>query len=521
MDEPRRVAPVDVGAQPLVHVGHLRRRQCFELGRGYQRIHPALSQPPHSPCCLEFLPDRLEPRRRQAGAQVDPALDSARPRRDTPAEHVARLDRQRAANLGPAPQTGPVPQPVELGPRHNNPRPIPAREVGREPGHELFPNLLRLPPCPLVERCCCVLAEVPDRVGTREELPKLQLRPERPLSDRRRQCRRQRMRRGDIVPEQHTAHRPRRRRPVGRFRRQQLCDHLCNFRGQAAALGPGQRPRGLLRGQPTSCLRRHRRPTRIRRPARRLQRHRRPKRFSGPACRLPGHSRPPCEGPVEHHTDGKEIGARIGLAANELLGRKVARRPDQAGVANQRTLGIEVGRHTKVEQDGPSLRVHQHIAGLEVAMDDPLAMHTLEHLEERPRRLGNLLPCRRPLESGEGSRLLKLRHEVGSAVANAVVNQRHNARELQQPKHRDLLPHPRELGIAARLEELHGNLPFAHQIAPSVDGAEASRTDVLLHHVATGEDAPDGDRLPPAGGQAKDAGRLCRDGGGGPVGDRR
>ena len=154
-------------------------------------------------------------------------------------------------------------------------------------------------------------------------------------------------------------------------------------------------------------------------------------------------------------------------------------------------------------------------------MDDPLGVHALEHLEERPRRLCDLLPCRRSLESGEGSRLLKLRHEVGRAVANPVVNQRHNARELQQPKHRDLLPHPRELGIAARLEELHGNLPFAHQIAPSVDGAEASRTDVLLHQVAAGEDAPNRDRLPPAGGQAKDAGRLGGDGGGGPVGDRR
>ncbi len=77
---------------------------------------------------------------------------------------------------------------------------------------------------------------------------------------------------------------------------------------------------------------------------------------------------------VEHHAEREEVRAAVDASASELLGRHVERGPEDSRLGGEalraRSLLLcprdpEVGHH-----DAPAVVLDEHVAGLEVAMDD-------------------------------------------------------------------------------------------------------------------------------------------------------
>ena len=103
----------------------------------------------------------------------------------------------------------------------------------------------------------------------------------------------------------------------------------------------------------------------------------------------------------------EDVDARVGLAALELLGRHVLERAEHDPALGQRLAGLHLGRRTGCARDRPraggrerlgeaeveelDARLRQHdVAGLEVAVDDPLPVRLVE-------RVGDLDPVAQDL----------------------------------------------------------------------------------------------------------------------------
>ena len=115
------------------------------------------------------------------------------------------------------------------------------------------------------------------------------------------------------------------------------------------------------------------------------------------------------EGLVEHHADAVHVRGRANrLAGEDLLRRHVRRRPDEAGVGG-RGDAAQIGGHAEVEHDHAAGLGHEHVRGLQVAVDDPRAMERVEAAHELPHRLAQagFVVARRPAVRRGGAHVAK------------------------------------------------------------------------------------------------------------------
>ncbi len=87
---------------------------------------------------------------------------------------------------------------------------------------------------------------------------------------------------------------------------------------------------------------------------------------------------------IEDAADGVEVGPGVDELPPDLLGRHVFRRPLDLTAHLQTLLaaGAEVGGEAEVEQHGRAVGPDDHVLGLDVAMDDPLAVEVGQGLAE-------------------------------------------------------------------------------------------------------------------------------------------
>ena len=103
----------------------------------------------------------------------------------------------------------------------------------------------------------------------------------------------------------------------------------------------------------------------------------------------------PVEQLVEHHPEGIDVGARVDVHRRRvgLLGRHVRRRAhDRPDVGEAHVGQLHLGRlgHAEVDHLRRRPAVHlrdQHVARLQVAVDDPLLVGVLHRLADRDEQL--------------------------------------------------------------------------------------------------------------------------------------
>ena len=115
---------------------------------------------------------------------------------------------------------------------------------------------------------------------------------------------------------------------------------------------------------------------------------------------------------VQDRPGGEQVGARVGVVAEHLLGRHVARRAHEqagpgelgAGLERLRELARERARETEVEQLHP-VGGQERVRGLEVAVERPARVERRERREHLARERHRLGDGQRPALEAIGERL--------------------------------------------------------------------------------------------------------------------
>ena len=218
---------------------------------------------------------------------------------------------------------------------------------------------------------------------------------------------------------------------------------------------------------------------------------------------------------VEHAAQRVEIGARVGDAPPHELRREVRERPPEAadleGLAPDRAASA--GQETEVKQDGLLVFTEKHVRRLQIAMDDPLAVHEVErHAKSREnrkdvpklsvaRRRGgrrfarNVLRTgtredpappvgpQRPVEVGEGRPIEELHGVPGVSVEDAVVEEGHDPGMPVASKKSDLLAHGGQQLRARRQDGLDGGSLARLVVDGGVDDAHPAVPEDIHHPV--------------------------------------
>ena len=159
---------------------------------------------------------------------------------------------------------------------------------------------------------------------------------------------------------------------------------------------------------------------------------------------------------VEHGAEGEQVAARVGRLPLELLRCHVLHRPDHRPFGGQRAgvrrCGREAGdprrrfrvspRQPEVEELGAGAGQHD-VAGLEVAVDDPLPVRRVERAGDLDRVAQHLLRREGPFSQAIGQRLAiqELHHQVINAVLLADIEE---ATDVRMGKARDNARFPLE-----------------------------------------------------------------------------
>ena len=132
----------------------------------------------------------------------------------------------------------------------------------------------------------------------------------------------------------------------------------------------------------------------------------------------------------EDHADGPDVAPLARLAPVQALGRDVRKRPRDVADGRERVRLVELGE-TEVENPcREALAVlDEHVRGLHVAMDDPVAMRVGETLEDLRRELhrGRVVELARADQLAQGAAADVLVRDVHVAVVRAEVVRTHAA----------------------------------------------------------------------------------------------
>ena len=190
---------------------------------------------------------------------------------------------------------------------------------------------------------------------------------------------------------------------------------------------------------------------------------------------------------VDDRAEGEDVGAGVGVARLELLGRHVRHRAEQRPLFRQRLLlrgvvGAErlrlVLRQAEVEHLRPRLREHD-VARLEIAMDDAEAVRGVERAGDVDRHAERLAQRQRPARDRVGERLPfeVLHDQVVDAVLMADVVERADVR-MVQPRDRARLAVEALAQLRARGEmrgqDLDGDVAVETRVAGAIDLAHAA-----------------------------------------------
>ena len=171
---------------------------------------------------------------------------------------------------------------------------------------------------------------------------------------------------------------------------------------------------------------------------------------------------------MKQQAEAMDIGAQVdGIGALELLGRHVAGRSrNRSGERGRQSLVVRHRGDAKVDHLGVPVRVHQHVAGLDVAVHQPAhmaVMHAVAHHGEALELLRELGACLAPPLRDRASTLDQFHdHERQIAGLVAVHARREDARDRRviQSRKRSRFPPEstaRALAEQFRAEHLHGD----------------------------------------------------------------
>ena len=197
---------------------------------------------------------------------------------------------------------------------------------------------------------------------------------------------------------------------------------------------------------------------------------------------------------VCQHPQGVYVGAGVHRATGDLLGGHVVGRADQGtggGEAGRvESLGdAEVGQYHLWLAGGRL--AEEDVAGLNVAMDHPVAVGVVEGVGHRPEDLAERV-------GGEGAvaqdplierlAIEQLHGDVGHAIVLADIVDRHNVWVFQGRRRHRLTGEALDQGLIIAVlgeEDLQGYIALEYRIGGTIDGGHTATAQQLLDQVAT------------------------------------
>jgi len=195
---------------------------------------------------------------------------------------------------------------------------------------------------------------------------------------------------------------------------------------------------------------------------------------------------------VQQYPQCIQVGATVHVGTTQLLWRCVGIGPDKLPNLCRVMAISRVSGSPKVDQAGPTSRMHQNIRALHVPMHDPPRVDVVQTLAEGQshphRRRGpptGARPTTRP-NIGLGRAPLDERHgEPGPTVLRtAKPDHRHHARVIQHAENTELVGEAL-FGCTPCDQELEGKAATLVGCLHLVDPGEPTATDVSHHPVGT------------------------------------
>ncbi len=200
---------------------------------------------------------------------------------------------------------------------------------------------------------------------------------------------------------------------------------------------------------------------------------------------------------IEHHARGVEIGADVRvLHRYELLGRGVTWGAEHGPRTREPRLIRRLLGDAEVEDDGAHGRLfaEEHVAGLEVAVDDARSMRCLEPMEDlvhekervaQPARAFAIHPALHRLTD-------QILERQEGHLGHSAVEHLHDVRRVDARGDLGLAQEPLNGGGVSRItpKELERNQPIQVHVARAIDRAMSSDADEGLELVAV-ERGPD------------------------------
>ena len=193
---------------------------------------------------------------------------------------------------------------------------------------------------------------------------------------------------------------------------------------------------------------------------------------------------------VEHEPDGVEVGAGVGRAVLDLLGREVGDGAEEGAGASGRGRRAHRAGEAEVGHLHVPLGRDEDVLGLDVAVQDVAAMGRAGALEDRGDEVERLARGEGALlleEVAQGLPIDELHREEEETVVLTLVEHADDVR-VRQPRRRPRLPaeSPDELGVAGEIDahDLEGDLSIEAGVEGRVDAAHAAVGEVGEHRVA-------------------------------------
>jgi hypothetical protein len=205
-----------------------------------------------------------------------------------------------------------------------------------------------------------------------------------------------------------------------------------------------------------------------------------------------GEGGPAGEQRVQQATDAVDVARRRGCAALDQLRRQVGRRPHHRARRGESRRGLVHGLgDAEVGQLEPAVPGQQHVVGLHVAVDQPLAVGVRQRLQHAEGQGDRLLQRERSLPGQPGTDGLavhQLHDEVRLPGVLAGVVHRDHVRVPETGRRPRLAQEPLAgRGIGRHRQELHRDLAVEHPVVGRDDAGHAAGTELAAELVAVGD----------------------------------
>ncbi len=224
-------------------------------------------------------------------------------------------------------------------------------------------------------------------------------------------------------------------------------------------------------------------------------------RRSDPACggdgRAATHRVDAAEGLIQDERERVEVGGGAHLVALALLGRHIGERAEHVSGAGQGVVPSEPGapevrelRHGRrpTARGGVLDRVvrHEHVLGLDVAVDHALRMRVLERPHERQADLQDLLVGELILGDQPGKRLAldQLGDQVERILVRGRLVQPHDRRVREASRDERLAPRALTVLLAGQRDALERDRAVELLVVSAPHDAEPARAETLDQTVA-------------------------------------